>query len=168
MRVWAVILLLGMQMLAGCEFGAQAPDVVIRGKDNTYRTLKPIIREDQQSGADDVQEMVNQSIVHVQGQDITVREWIRQQEESSDGQVLFPRWDVRRRGATKVEVRFTYTLLHDDYTVERRGYSWQVDQVLRLVGPPVVLNDEDIERQTGLRDSSGRQVQGRESLFQLE
>ena len=48
--------------------------------------------------------------------------------EHADGggggrQVMFPRWVVSRKGAQKYEVLFTYTLLRDDYGIEKKGVS---------------------------------------------
>lgn len=80
-------------------------------------------------------------------------EWVRAQLDEVDGQILFPLWDARRRGANKYEVRFTYTVLYDDYRIEKRGFAWHVNPVLRLVGPPRVMEPEEETLNRGNRPS---------------
>ncbi len=65
--------------------------------------------------------------------------WALREVEMLSGQVLFPQWLVARRGASRYEVRFTYTFIDTTNTMARRGYSWSVDTALKLVDAPVPL-----------------------------
>lgn len=98
----------------------------------------------------------------------TVEEWIVRQLGMIEGQVLFPRWEVRRRGASKYEVRYLCTVVADDHSVQKRGYSWNVDLVLRIVGPHSVLDPEDLTQRTRGRMSQQRQQKQARERFSLE
>ena len=160
--------LVGLAGTLGCDPPARAPDVVMRGPDNSIHALTQNAKPEVVDAVSDVRQMVNESMVHVDEETLRVEEWIERQTDGGEGQVMFPRWDVRRRGTHNYEVRFTYTLIHDDYRIEKRGYSWQVDQVLRLVSAPVALDAEDMERQSGLRLGDARVREGSEGVFRLE
>lgn len=66
-------------------------------------------------------------------------DWVAREANAHDGQLFFPRWQVNRRGANRYEVRFTYTVINQTNHLLRRGYSWNVDSALKLVGAPVAL-----------------------------
>ena len=67
------------------------------------------------------------------------KSWALREVEALSGQVLFPQWLVARRGANRYDVRFTYTFIDATNQMARRGYSWNVDMALKLVGSPVPL-----------------------------
>ncbi len=89
------------------------------------------------------------------GESLINEEWVRQELKKIQGEVLFPRWQAKRRGAHKYEVLFTYTVLSSDYSIVKCGYSWMADLLLGLVGPARMLEEEDMSRNTIRRPSSG-------------
>lgn len=70
--------------------------------------------------------------------------WLEQRLRAIPGQVLFPHWTARRRGAARYEVRFTYTVLGDDQRIERAGLAWDVDLVLEAARGPRPLSEEEL------------------------
>lgn len=69
-------------------------------------------------------------------------EWVRRSMDSTV-QKLFPRWQVVRRGATRYEVKYTYTVINTTNELTRQGYAWNVDAALKTVGPPVLVSMAD-------------------------
>lgn len=68
------------------------------------------------------------------GQGLT-REWVERVVDAQ-AQALFPRWQVARRGATRYEVKYTYTLIDATNQITRVGYTWGVDAALKVVDAP--------------------------------
>jgi hypothetical protein len=85
------------------------------------------------------------------GKELTVEGWIKNILDNEKGEILFPKWDVRRRGFQHYEVRFTYTVIEPDYSINKRGYSWNVDVNLKMVAPHVELDTETLEQESGHR-----------------
>lgn len=77
----------------------------------------------------------------------TVKDWVGRQANLTSGQVLFPRWQVMRRGANRYEVRFTYTLIDATNHLTRLGQTWNVDHALKIVGKPQALKLGDPQPQ---------------------
>lgn len=69
--------------------------------------------------------------------------WVRRQTDAHGGTVLFPHWQALRRGVGRYEVQFTYTLMDGQGDVQKKGYAWSADLVLRLVQPPRELKPEE-------------------------
>ncbi len=78
--------------------------------------------------------MVQESKSTESGQ--TVSSWITSLQEGRTEDVLFPRWDATARGANRFRVTYTFTLMDDDYRIEKKGYKWDVDLVLNIVSGP--------------------------------
>ena len=66
----------------------------------------------------------------------TTGDWVKRAAGETGGQLLFPRWQVDRRGANRYEVKYTYTLIDSTNHLSRRGFLWNVDTALKLVGKP--------------------------------
>ena len=60
----------------------------------------------------------------------TCEEWAQRQVDNTEHDVLFPRWEARRRAAGKYEVTFTYTIVGEGESVSRRGRAWTADVIL--------------------------------------
>ena len=137
--------LLGL-LLAGC--GVQDPyERVARPRTSEGETLMP---RDEQSlravvmdsaNGDEVLAMVK-SYPSPEPQ-IDTETWLTKQLQDDPGQVMFPRWEVQKRGANKYEARFTYTHIGTDNRMVKKGLSWNVDAVLKVVSPPRELPPED-------------------------
>lgn len=156
--------------LTACEPPARAPDMVMRGPDNTVRPFHPDSSAEPSvhDEAAEVRRMVDESVVVEDDREIPVQEWINRKLEESGGQIMFPRWNVRRRGVNQFEVTFTYTVLKEDYSILKAGYVWKVDAVLRLVTAPTPLDEKDLERQSGMRRPYERPADENAGLFRLE
>jgi hypothetical protein len=68
--------------------------------------------------------------------------WLKKQLGQVKGETMFPQWSVERRGTSKYEVQFTYTLIDVDNRIVKRGFAWSVDAGLQLVGPPREISPE--------------------------
>ena len=77
----------------------------------------------------------------------STKEWIGRKATDPAVQVLFPRWQVMRRGANRYEVRYTYTFIDATNHLSRMGYAWNVDASLRLVGTPQSMTFKDPQPQ---------------------
>jgi len=64
----------------------------------------------------------------------TVEDWIKRRQEQEGGRVLFPHWEARPRGRDRYEVRYTYTVAGEDYSIVKKVLAWNADMVLKLVG----------------------------------
>lgn len=75
------------------------------------------------------------------GQGLT-KEWVERVVDART-QALFPRWQVVRRGATRYEVKYTYTLIDATNQIIRVGYTWSVDAALKLVDTPKTMTQAE-------------------------
>ena len=112
-------------------------------------------------GRDEVLALVKASTLGESEQ--SAENWVNTLMAEAEGQVMFPRWVVSRKGSQKYEVLFTYTLLRDDYGIEKKGCRWTVNAVLKLVSPAVEMSQEDFDRLPGAR----RQQQRSEQTWEL-
>ncbi len=94
--------------------------------------------------------------------------WLTKKLHDDPGRVMFPRWEVLRRGSSKYEARFTYTYIGEDNRMVKRGLTWNVDTVLKVVSPPRDLQDE-AARTRGMRvesDAGERRIRKAESALE--
>lgn len=104
-------------------------------RDAERRELQAVREAINDSSVDsEVIDMVKQS--EAPGAAGTTEEWLKTIGTVRGGTVMFPEWSVSRRALHKFDVRFTYTLIDVSNHVAQAGYSWQVDTILRSVGPP--------------------------------
>jgi hypothetical protein len=83
--------------------------------------------------------------------DGTIADWVDRRLKELTGQLMFPRWQAERRGASKFEVQFTFTLIDEQNRIVKRGYAWSVDVPLNLVGPTRELEPEYTQSVDGRR-----------------
>lgn len=74
----------------------------------------------------------------------TTEQWLGRQLDTDRLSMLFPRWQARRRGTGKYDVRFTCTLMGGTGEITKRGFAWTVDLVLKLVSPARELAPEEL------------------------
>lgn len=94
--------------------------------------------------------------------------WVHRQLGLVKGEIMFPKWEAQRRGKTRYEVRFTYTLIDPDNRIVKRGYAWSVDAAVQVVDPPREIDPEyapSFNRSGTGRDEFRR---ARETQAQLE
>ena len=72
----------------------------------------------------------------------TTSQWLDRQLDRLPGEIMFPSWVAERRGASKFEVQFKYTLIDNANRIVKRGYAWTVDAPLNMVGPPREIEPE--------------------------
>lgn len=75
------------------------------------------------------------------GQGLT-KDWVERVVDAR-AQALFPRWQVMRRGATRYEVKYTYTLIDATNQITRVGYTWGVDAALKVVDAPKTVTQAE-------------------------
>ena len=63
-------------------------------------------------------------------------DWIKRQIGQVDGQILFPRWKVMRHGQNKYDAQYSFSVIDAQNRLTKRGYQWDVDAMIKLVGPP--------------------------------
>ncbi len=80
-----------------------------------------------------------------EGEGGTIEEWIQRERAGIQGDVMFPRWEGRRLGTHRFEVRYTHTVIDFDYHIEKSGYAWEVDTMLKAVAGPTVLDPAELE-----------------------
>ena len=93
--------------------------------------------------------------------------WATREVEALSGQVLFPQWLVARRGASRYEVRFTYTFIDATNKMARRGYAWTVDTALKLVDAPVpIVLSAPVQMGRNFEEKNERRVQDEEESLE--
>ena len=95
-------------------------------------------------------------------------EWVNRNLNQLGGQVMFPRWRATRQGSNKFDVRFTYTIIDERNSMTKKGYSWSVDTVLNMVGPPRELVAVDVATPRGPEVTEQQRRRVRQEEFSLE
>jgi hypothetical protein len=86
---------------------------------------------------------------------MTMEQWVQAERALIAGDVMFPKWDGRRLGSHRFEVRYTHTVIDYDYNIQKSGYSWDVDTVVKIVKGPHPLEPADLDqrlRRTGAEE----------------
>jgi hypothetical protein len=152
-------------LVCGCdEPGSSETRYVLR----QHEGLPGMERTEAVDEPDAVLEMVKASEIEDAGEVLTVEQWVERQLQADGGQVMFPQWEVKRRGTRRYTVDFTYTLLRDNYAIEKKGFRWNVDYVLQLVGAPGYIAQEELERETGHKSIMNDGEPGAERIINLE
>jgi hypothetical protein len=94
--------------------------------------------------------------------------WVDRQMRGVLGQVIFPRWEISRRGSTKYEVRFMYTTVDERSYMSKRGWRWDVDVMLKMVGPPREVLPHDAAPRVRASESEQQKRRIREAEARLE
>lgn len=97
----------------------------------------------------------------------TADQWVGRQLAQNTGSVLFPHWQARRYGLEKYEVSFTFRRMNELGEIEKKGYAWKVDLVLKTVSAVRAMTAEELN--VGLpRPSARRARPARPPELQLE
>jgi hypothetical protein len=97
----------------------------------------------------------------------TMMDWVNWRATELKGQVLFPRWQVTRRGSSKYEVRYSFTWIDTTNHISSRGFVWTVDGGLKLVGEPREMAAQDLApRARSFTEQQERRV--RDESYSLE
>lgn len=131
---------------------------------NLTETLKLTVMESAKDT--DVLQMVKQS--PAVSPDMDTDAWVNQQMDRVQGQVIFPRWEVSRRGSSKYEARYVYTLLNDDNDMSKIGWRWEVDMMLKMIGPPRQILAQETAPRPRSNESQQQQRRIREEERSLE
>lgn len=95
------------------------------------------------------------------------QDWVMRTQDPMS-QLLFPRWQVTRRGATRYEARFTFTLIDSTNQISRLGYAWNVDAALKIVDAPKPFTHQEPTVRSGrsLSQQQRRRIQDEESSLE--
>ncbi len=94
-------------------------------------------------------------------------DWVAREAGVGSGQLLFPRWQVSRRGANRYEVKYTYTFIDATNHLSRRGHTWNVDAALKLVGQPTtVALSEPVRQGRTFDQQSDRRIRDEEASLE--
>lgn len=80
-----------------------------------------------------------------EGEEGTITDWIELKRNAIEGDVMFPRWDGRRLGSHRFEVRYTHTVIDYDYNIAKSGYAWEADTMLKVIDGPTPLDPEELD-----------------------
>jgi hypothetical protein len=76
---------------------------------------------------------------------VTWDDWLRGELAKEAGRVMFGRWQVLSRGRGQVQVRYEYSVMHPDYTMDRKGWAWDTNlPPLPRVARPRALTEEEL------------------------
>ncbi len=75
----------------------------------------------------------------------STEDWIERKRAEIRGDVMFPRWEGRRLGSHNFEVRYTHTVIDYDYNIEKSGFTWEVDTMLKMVNGPTPIDPAELE-----------------------
>jgi hypothetical protein len=70
--------------------------------------------------------------------------WVVRRMKAEDGAAMFARWSTLRQGAARFEVQYTYSLVDRDNRMFRKGFSWDVDVGLKVVGQPRAIDPAEV------------------------
>lgn len=73
-----------------------------------------------------------------------VEAWVGRRMKLEDGAVMFARWSSARKGAARFEVQHTYAVIDRDNRMFRKGFAWDVDVALGLVGQPRAIEPAEM------------------------
>lgn len=98
----------------------------------------------------------------------TMDDWLKRQLGQMDGQIMFPRWKVLRHGTTKYEVQYAFSIIDGQNHLAKRGYQWNVDAMIKQVGPPRELTfaEQSIPLAPSLDKQQRRRIRDEESSLE--
>ncbi len=139
---------LGLLLAGGCGEAERDPrDYFIERQEERRDEQKSLWRQHETPRDGDLIEMVRESDAPDGGGSMAT--WIDRHLAGLNGQILFPRWDVTRKGATTYDVAYHFTLIDKENDIHDRGITWQVDSLNRSVQPPepfISRRVEDLSR----------------------
>jgi len=131
-------------LAAACSRAPEGARALGEGTPEDAADLQAYFRQrvlaDQQRGM--AIELVKRSPFPETGQ--AVEAWLATIEQDAGGTILFPSWNAIRISPQKLLVTFQFTQVLEDVGIFRKGYRWEVDALLELVGPPEALEPEPI------------------------
>jgi len=80
---------------------------------------------------------------------VTWEDWLATELAQEPGRVMFGRWRVVSRGRGRVQVRYEYTVMGENYEMARKGWGWDANIPLRQVASPRPLLDDELGVRTG-------------------
>ena len=86
----------------------------------------------------------------------TSEDWVRRQTERGRASVYFPLWKASPRGLSKFEVTYTCTVVDEQNVIQKMGYAWNVDLVLRMVTPPREMRPDELSSRAVTRSTPHR------------
>ena len=93
-----------------------------------------------------------------EGEEGTTEPWTVRQLQAVEGDALFPHWRALRRGRGRYDVMFTYTLMNELGTAEKKGFAWHADLVLKVVSGPREMSAAELGRSINARTPRPKRV----------
>ncbi len=124
-----------MLVLAGCSPVTEGERQYLERR-KTEREQREALRTALVEGAkdEDVLQMVREALAP-EGAG-TMEAWVDRKTAAFRDQIMFPKWEVLRRGSSKYEVRYSFTVMDANSAMSKRGFYWNVDFDLRVVSLP--------------------------------
>ncbi len=136
---------MALSMLLGCGPTTYFDEDLYYDEDAGREPERDVVRTmSEWNSVDAALELVQQAEAP-EGYEGTVLDWLAELRDGVEGDVMFPRWDSRRKGANRFEVTYSHTVIDYDYNIFKTGYSWDVDTMLKMVHGPEDIPPEDLE-----------------------
>ena len=91
-----------------------------------------------------------------EGEEGTTEQWTLRQLQAVGGDALFPHWRALRRGRGRYDIMFTYTLMNELGTAEKKGFAWHADLVLKVVSGPREMSAAELGRRLNARPARSK------------
>ena len=159
MRSFRKVLALGpwLVLLAGCGPVSDSERAYFEARANQQEQsemLRALINS-RQTDADVLQMVKAAPVKEGEG---NMEEWVGQQMTFVVGQVLFPRWEVQRRGVSTYEVRYTYTHIDASNQLYRSGFKWDADPLVKVISAPSVIKPTAVDARNRAGNLDERRV----------
>lgn len=145
---WAsasVSIVLVLCVVAGCGPTTYVDDDLYYAEGPGQETDQDMVRTISEWNSIDAALELVQGAEAPEGYEGTVLDWLAELRDGIEGDVIFPRWDSRRKGANRFEVTYSHTVIDFNYNIFKTGYRWDVDTMLKLVHGPEDIPPEDLE-----------------------
>lgn len=147
-RVHAALFCLLVCVLAGGCSPQTDAEREYRERRRVESIVRESIRDSLEGGAEESEaiELVKESPAP-DGETATAA-WLQASMNERSGSILFPRWQAFRRGIDRYEVWFSYTFMAPDGAIQKKGYAWNVDLMLKAVKEPRPLTESELGMRT--------------------
>lgn len=133
--VFCLLAGLGVLGLSGCGDADQYSKEFFAERDEHRREReKRLWEEGDKLKSDEVIALVRQARTGSGGD--AIDDWLKSELKALPGQVLFPRWTSKRRGATVFEVLFEAIRITPENAIYRISVLWSIDVLTRKVSEP--------------------------------
>jgi hypothetical protein len=141
---FTLIACLSLWLSAGCD-PAPAPEEFYFDESSTDLNRQIIRTEAEWNSVDGAIQMVQMTDAPDADFEGNTQQWIDAQRALIEGDIMFPRWEGKRKGANRFEVMYTHTVIDHEYNIVKSGYRWEVDTRIKSVEGPHTIETEDLQ-----------------------